>query len=134
MATVRGEKWIVVEIFLTGTNVRPSHHIYIKTIAVYHADMSSSHPFVPLDKMHLFMLFIVVFHTVAVRRRRMCYTCVEQEVESFILCYVFLRVLMCVSEYCFLIWRLLSQTLTFSINCVGRIVRGTERGRKGYCS
>ena len=85
MAAMRGEKGVVVESFLTGTNVRPSDYISIRTIAVYHADTSSSHPFVPLGKMHLFMLFIMVLHTVALRRRRMCYKCVDQEVESFIL-------------------------------------------------
>jgi hypothetical protein len=85
MAAMRGEKGVVVEIFLTGTNMRPSDYIYIKTIAVYHADMSNSHTFVPLGKMHLFMLFIMVFHTVALRRRRMCYKYVNQEVENFIL-------------------------------------------------
>ena len=44
MATVRGEKGVVVEILLTGTNVTPSLYISIQTIAVYHAVMSSSHP------------------------------------------------------------------------------------------
>jgi len=43
---------------LTGTNVTSSDYISLKTIAMYHADMSSSRPFVPLGKMHLFMLFI----------------------------------------------------------------------------
>jgi len=72
MATMRGEKGMVLEIFRTGTNVTPSDYISIETIAVYHADMSSSHPFVPLGKMHPFMLFILVFHTVALLRSRMC--------------------------------------------------------------
>jgi len=135
MAAMRGDKGTVVEIFLTGTNVTPSDYISIKTIAVYRTHMSSSYPSVPLGKMHLIILFIMVFRTIALRRRRMWYKCVDQEVESFVLSYVFLRVLMCVSEYCFLISSLLSQTLTFSINCEGRVVRGTERGwRKGYCS
>lgn len=85
MAAMRGEKWLVVEIFLTGINVTPSDYISIDTILMYHADMSSSHPFVSRGKMHLFLLFIVVFHTVALLRRRMCYKCVDHEVESFIL-------------------------------------------------
>ena len=83
MATMRGEKGIV-EMFLTGTNIRPSDYVPIKMTAVCHADTSSSQPFV-LGKMHLFMLFIMVFHTVALRHRRMCYKCVDQVVESFIL-------------------------------------------------
>jgi len=107
------------------------NYISVKRIAVYHADMSSSHPFVALGKMRLFMLFILVFRTVALLRSRMCCKCVDQEVESFILWYVFLRVLMCVSEHCFLMCSLLSQTLTFSINWEGRVVRGTEKNVGG---
>jgi len=34
----------------------------------------------------------------------------------------------CVSEYCFLVCSLLRQTLTFSINYEGRIVREPQRG------
>jgi len=81
MATMRGEKGMVLEILLTGTNVTPTDYISIETIAMCHADRGSSHPFVPLGKMHLFMLFILVFHTVALQRSRMCYKCVDQEVE-----------------------------------------------------
>ena len=96
MAAMRGDKGLVAEIFLTGRNVTPSDYISIDTILMSHADMSSTHPFVLRGKIHLFLLVIVVFHTVALLRRRMCYKCVDHEMESFILWYVFLRVLACV--------------------------------------